>query len=131
MALLGAVAGLAASSSVGGVDDLGSATATVDAPAGVVVTDLVWHIDKSKTAVGRVDITFAAVGTAGDCLPGDGCTAHFALKDSIGNVLAQLTVSPFELSALDTEVAQWKLGKRNHVPKSDIGFFAVTVVDPD
>ena len=137
VALVGVAVGFAASLSVGGVDSLGSGTANVVAPTGVQVTDLLWFVDnKTPTRVGRVDITFAAVGT-GDCLPGDGCTAHFALKDSTGGVLvgadgdlAQLTVSPFELRADDTEVVRWKL-KGNRVLRVDIDLFAATVVDTD
>lgn len=142
VALLGAAVASAASISVGGAADLGSGGAAVDAPAGIVVTDVEWTLlSTDTTRVAGVTVTFATPTGGDDCLAGtsDGCVGHFALKDISGNVLvgantnlAQLTINPFELSTVfpATNVKSWAFNGGT-VAAADVALFAVTVIDPD
>ena len=142
VALIGATLASAASISLGGADDLGSGSADVVAPAGVVVTDVEWTLlDTDTSRVVAVTVTFATPTGGDDCLAGasDGCVGHFALKDSSGNVLvgantnlAQLTINPFELSTAvpATNVKSWAFNGAN-VAAADVAFFAITVIDPN
>ena len=135
--LIGAVVGLAASVSVVGVDDIGSGSASVDvvAPFGVRLTEIEWvrKLDNEVPILFKVNTTFAELPLGGDCGPGDGCTAHFAIKAD-GATLATNTVSPFELSTSGETKILWDLLDQTVVVNVlilGINVFAVMVVDPD
>ena len=100
--LLGAVGAWAASLSVSGVDDLGSGSATVDAPAGVSVTDVEWFLDPSDSStVIQYRVTFAAV-SPNPCTASDPCTLYLSLKDTGGTVLQQAGPLSLTLSTITT-----------------------------
>ena len=128
-ALLGAVVGAAASLSVGGVDELGSGSATVAAPTGVTVTDVEWTLLPTDTSkVGKVDVTFAA-NPGGDCLPAAVCTAHLTVKDEAGTVLGTFEVSPFVISASFPTTVTWTLNGLAFSAAAT-ATFAITVTGP-
>lgn len=137
VALLGAVGAWAASITVGGVDNLGSGSADVVAPAGIEVTDVEWVLfsgDTSKVEQAKVTFTRTSGGT--DCAgSADGCTLRMILKSG-ATVLKQKLDDPFVLSATvgNTLLITWNLNGINCVDcpsASAIDTFAVTIVDPE
>ncbi|MCH8346286.1 MAG: hypothetical protein IIC87_05085 [Chloroflexi bacterium] len=138
VALVGAVVASAASISVGGVDELGSGEASVDAPEPTVtVTDVVWNLNLNDVCndaakVARVDVTFAIVN------PGEAYTnLRFTLK-GIGGAVLRDSGTLFDGQSLNGGIGttiQWSLGATapgfpgGCVSAAAITEFAVTVVD--
>ena len=131
MALLGAVVGVAASVSVGGVDNLGSGSAVVLAPdPAVAVTDVEWGLNSNNVCgdnskVAKVTVSFAAVNpiTVYDSI-------SLVLKDGSGTVLRQKTDLNVELnSGVGGYSIVWSLsGTGGCISASEIEEFAITVV---
>ena len=136
VALSGVVVAWAAGLTVGGVDKLGSGSASVVEPDGVTLTKIQWvrKLENNVAKLVKVNTTFAKLPPGGDCGPGDGCTAHFVIKD-VPMVLATNTVFPFELSTSSTTKITWDLVLlgQNIVGGDILGIdeFVVTVVDPE
>ena len=130
VALIGATLASAASISLGGADDLGSGSDTIDAPAGIVVTDVEWTLLPSDVSqVGKVEVTFAP-NPGGDCLPGDGCRGFFTVKKGDGTPLGNLAINPFEISAAFTTTFTWTLNGLAF-SAADTSTFHVTVTGPE
>ena len=128
VALVGAAVGWAASLTVGGVDDLGSGSASVDAPPGVQVTDVEWFLDPGDSSkVARVDVTFAGID------PGITVDIYLALKDTSGNDLRSIALlSEFIDGGFGTTLSWVMVNPSTQptntvVPAADITEFAITV----
>lgn len=121
--LLGAVVGAAASLTVSGVDKLGSGSATVDAPAGVEVTDVRWTLDTDITKVRKVEVSFAAV------VPSVTADVTLQLRDDFGVIRNALFVDVFIDGGFGDTTVVWNLlADGGSIPAADITGFDITVI---
>ena len=124
LALLGAVVGAAASITVGGVDELGSGSATVDAPAGVEVVDVEWTLLATDTTrVRKVVVSFAALN------PGIFADVSLQLSGTSGVIRNAEFPNFFIDGGVGDPPITWNLlGDGGSIPAADITGFEITVI---
>ena len=104
LGLIGAVYGAAAGLSIGGVDELGSSSTTVDSPttaSHVEVTDVKWFInDADITKIDGVSIELSeSAGNLGD---GSGDAFTCSVGINVADNTTNSTVAPFDLTVADS-----------------------------
>ena len=128
MALIGAVYGAAAGLTIGGVDDLGSASVAVDNPSAgsVNVTDVTWTIDAMDvTLVDDAKITLTNMDMGSET-----CTVYANVRSggAMGNIeFGGAATEGAQTMALITDTQVYTVGTNQDEPASGIDYIDITV----